>query len=62
MVLCGMSYLLDMDEHHSHTYNFDTSAKRQGRIIKWTYHTGFLTLAGMDPIAEGNHGNDSKEE
>ena len=32
-----------------------------GRIIKWTQHIGFLTLAGIAPVVEGNHGNDSKE-
>ena len=32
-----------------------------GRIIKWTQHIGFLTLAGMVRVAEGNHGNYSKE-
>ena len=31
-----------------------------GRSIKWTYHIGFLTLAGMDPVIEGNHGKNSK--
>ena len=32
-----------------------------GRIIKWTQHIGFLTLAGMALIVvEENHGNDSK--
>ena len=29
-------------------------------IIKWTRHIGFLTLAGMDPVVEGNHGKNSK--
>ena len=24
-------------------------------------HTGFLTLAGIEPVAEGNQGNDLKE-
>ena len=33
-----------------------------GRIIKWTQHIGFLTLAEMVQVVEGNHGNDSKEE
>ena len=28
--------------------------------MKWTQHIGFLTLAGMEPVVEGNHGNDSK--
>ena len=32
-----------------------------GRIIKWNQHIGFLTLAGMAQVVEGNHGNDSKE-
>ena len=32
-----------------------------GRINKWTQHLGFLTLAEMARIVEGNHGNDSKE-
>ena len=31
-----------------------------GRIIKWTLRIGFLTLAGMDPVVEGNRGIDSK--
>ena len=31
-----------------------------GRIIKWTQHVGFLTLAGIAQVVEGNHGNDSK--
>ena len=29
-------------------------------IIKWTRHIGFLTLAGMARVEEGNHGNYSK--
>ena len=28
--------------------------------ISWTRHIGFLTLAGMDPVVEGNHGKHSK--
>ena len=32
-----------------------------GRIIKWTQRIGFLTLAGMERVVEGNHGNDLKE-
>ena len=32
-----------------------------GRSIKWTLHIGFLTLAGMDSIIEGNHGKNSKK-
>ena len=32
-----------------------------GRIIKWTQYIGFLTLAGMERVVEGNHGNDLKE-
>ena len=32
-----------------------------GRIIKWTQHIDFLTLAGMEGVVEGNHGNDLKE-
>ena len=32
-----------------------------GRIIKWAQHIGFLTLAGMERVVEGNHGNDLKE-
>ena len=31
-----------------------------GRFIKWTQHIGFLTLAGMEPVIEGNHGKNSK--
>ena len=31
-----------------------------GRIIKWTQHIRFLTLAGMARVVEGNHGNDTK--
>ena len=31
-----------------------------GRIIKWTHYIGFLTLAWMARVIEGNHGNDSK--
>ena len=31
-----------------------------GRIIKWTQHVGFLTLAGMERVVEGNHENDLK--
>ena len=30
-------------------------------IIKWTQHIGFLTLAGMEKVSEGNHENDLKE-
>ena len=33
----------------------------RGRIIKWTQHIGLLTLAGISPVVEGNHGNDLKE-
>ena len=29
-------------------------------VIKWTQHIGFLALAGMARVVEGNHGNDSK--
>ena len=29
------------------------------RIIKWTQHIGFLTLAEIARVVEGNHGNDS---
>ena len=32
-----------------------------GCIIKLTQHIGFLTLAGMERVAEGNHGNDLKK-
>ena len=32
-----------------------------GRIIKWTQHIGFLTLAGMERVVEGNRGSDLKE-
>ena len=32
-----------------------------GRIIKWTQHIDFLTLAGIERVVEGNHGNDFKE-
>ena len=32
-----------------------------GRITKWTQHIGFLTLAGIEGVVEGNHGNDLKE-
>ena len=32
-----------------------------GRIIKWTQYIGFLTLAEIAQVIEGNHGNDSKE-
>ena len=37
-----------------------TYTKFHGRIIKWTQHIGFLTLAGMARVVEGIHGNDSK--
>ena len=37
------------------------STYMHGRIIKWTQHIGFLTLAGMEQVVEGNHGNDLKE-
>ena len=33
---------------------------RHGRIIKWTQHIGFLTLAGMGLVIEGNHEKNSK--
>ena len=33
----------------------------QGRIIKWSQHIVFLTLAEMERVIEGNHGNDLKE-
>ena len=29
-------------------------------IIKWIQQIGFLTLAGIARVVEGNHGNDSK--
>ena len=32
-----------------------------GRIIKWTQHMDFLTLAGMALVLEGDCGNDLKE-
>ena len=32
-----------------------------GCIIKWTQHIGFLTLARMERVVEGNHGKDLKE-
>ena len=32
-----------------------------GRIIKWTHHIVFLTLAGMEQVVEGNRKNDLKE-
>ena len=32
-----------------------------GRIVNWTQHIDFLTLAGMERVVEGNHGNDLKE-
>ena len=35
--------------------------KNHGSIIKWTQHIGFLTLVGIAPVVEGNHGKDSKE-
>ena len=31
------------------------------RRIKWTQDIGFLTLAEMAQVIDGNHGNDSKE-
>ena len=31
------------------------------RIIKWTQHIGFLTLAGIERVVEENHGNNLKE-
>ena len=34
---------------------------KHGRIIKWTQHISFLTLAGMERVVVGNHGNDLKE-
>ena len=39
----------------------DQTPVNHGRIIKWTQHIGFLTLAGMARVIEGNHGNDSKK-
>ena len=33
----------------------------RGRIIKWTQLIGFLTLAVMERVVEGNHGNNLKE-
>ena len=30
-------------------------------IINWSQHIGFLTLAEMAQVIEGNHGNDFKE-
>ena len=39
----------------------EQSYLNHGRIIKWTHHIGFLTLAEMAQVVEGIHGNDSKE-
>ena len=33
-----------------------------GRIIKWTQHIGFLTLAEIAQVIDGNHRNDSKQD
>ena len=33
---------------------------KHGHIIKWTQYIGFLTLAGMAQVVEGNHGNNFK--
>ena len=37
----------------------DIIISNHGRIIKWTQHIGFLTLAEMARVVERNHGNDS---
>ena len=37
---------------HAETHSF---------IIEWTQHIGFLILAEMALVVEGNHGNDLKE-
>ena len=31
----------------------DGKSNNHGRVIKWTWHIGFLTLVGMDPVVEG---------
>ena len=41
--------------------NMFATWKIHGRIIKWTRHIGFLTLAGMGGVVEGNHRNNLKE-
>ena len=49
-------------EHKNRKHKiFHEGAETHGRIIKWTQHIGFLTLAGMDTVIEGNHGNYLKE-
>ena len=54
------SFLADMLSPFDYTSMLETS-KIYGRIIKWTQHIGFLTLAGMYPVIEGNRGKDLKE-
>ena len=39
---------------------FISGCLSHGRIIKWIQHIGFLTLAGMARVLEGNYGNNSK--
>ena len=38
-----------------------SSSNNHGRTIKWAQHIGFLTLAEIAQVIEGNHGNDLKE-
>ena len=40
---------------------FNTPGVKHELIIKWTQQIGFLALAGIAPVVEGNYGNDSKE-
>ena len=41
-------------------FMFGLTWLNHGLTIKWTWHIGFLTLAGMDPFEEWNHGKNSK--
>ena len=45
--------VINIDFHQDYLFH--------GRIIKWTKHIGFLTLAGMYPVVEGNHRKDLKK-
>ena len=68
------NYSLSLTVSYAYFFNFKSMQKARkkkkrkemvfiksinhGRIIKWTQHIGFLTLAEMARIVERNHGND----
>ena len=53
--------LLQINLKQERDYLFFFKLYIHGHIIKWTQHIVFLTLAGMERVVKGNHGNDLKE-